>query len=92
MNGSRNPLDTIEQQLDLLDRALELGDIETIELPTWTPPVSHDPLDGDRLVVLLDRIELTIQRVGEAKQHVSEAQSALSRRREIARTYAAAQA
>lgn len=83
-----NSLDVIEAHLDMLERAVSAGHIEELEVPHWAPPSTEDPLDRDRLIHLLGRIEVTIEKVGEAKQHIVEAQAALSRRREIARLYA----
>ena len=87
MTGT-NPLDVIEAHLDVLDRAVSTGHIEELEVPAWAPLSTGAPLDRERLIHLLGRIEVTIEKVGEAKQHIVEAQAALSRRREIARLYA----
>lgn len=83
-----NPLDVIEAQLDVLDQAISDGLIGTLDVPQWAPPAIGLPLDRERLIRLLGRIEVTIEKVGEAKQYVVEAQAAVSRRREIARLYA----
>lgn len=83
-----SPLDVIEAHLDLVDRALAEGEFEELSLPDWSPPHEPGDLDPERLTELLGRIESSILRIGQAKQNVTDAQTALARRRQIARVYA----
>lgn len=84
-----SPLDVVEAHLDLVDRALAEGEFDDFRLPDWSPPHEPGELDPARLAELLGRIESSIQRIGQAKQNVTDARAAISRRRQIARAYAA---
>lgn len=83
-----SPLDVIEAHLDQVDRAIAEGDLDDLRLPEWSPPHQPGDLDAAHLLELLGRIETSLQRIGEAKQSVTDARAALSRRRQIARVYA----
>lgn len=88
-----NPaLDQIESQLDLIDRAVAEREIDGLRLPSWAPPPTSDPVDAERLALLLARIEETIHRVGGVKREIAEAHVELLRRRHLARLYTATSA
>lgn len=92
MTASREALDQIESQIELIDRAVEERDLDGLKLPPWAPPPTSDDVDVERLEYLLARIEETIHRVGGVKREIAEAHVELLRRRHLARLYHATSA